>query len=412
MAMIGERVPEGWQARFKPSGPLRYVGAAFLMFWLCGWAVGEGIALTLLAKGVLALMNGAPFDEGRSPLQVGPALAIGAFLLLWLSLWTVGGVAAIGEVLRLLWAEDRIIANGSGLTVMRSRGPFRGRREIPRDVVRGILLVPRNDALVAETARARIELTRLGSHPDREEAAAALRSELGLPEKMPEPVTAVLPKGWAELITPEGERAVAVDAATQRVQARVAGVLALTVEGVAVALFVQAVHRLILLPIAIFAGLGGAGLTWAAVWLAYGRMEWRIGSGQLTLRRRFGASTKDLFEARRLELVVSRDSDGDQWFALEALRGGTPAPGPQHWSSGQSKDRRRITATVHEPTVPRLLGVWLSRAAGVPLEDRTSREAQEADISLSLDQLEKSGPLGRAAARLIGNAVNQRRKSA
>ena len=153
MAMIGERVPEGWQVRFKPSGPLRHVGAAFLMFWLCGWAIGEGIALTLLAKGILALMNGAPFDEGRSALQVGPALAIGAFLLLWLSLWTVGGVAAIREVLRLLWAEDRIIANGSGLTVMRSRGPFRGKREIPRDVVRGILLVPRSDALVAETER-------------------------------------------------------------------------------------------------------------------------------------------------------------------------------------------------------------------------------------------------------------------
>jgi len=410
--MIGERVPEGWQVRFKPCGPLRYVSAAFLLFWLCGWAVGEAVALAFLAKGVLALMNGAPFDEGRSPLLLGPALAIGGFLLLWLSLWTLGGLAAIGEVLRLLWSEDRLIANASGITVARSRGPFRSSREIPRDSLRSIIMVPRSDALVAETPRGRIELTRLGTHEEREESATALRSELGLREEAPGTGPAVLPKGWAEVITPEGERVVAVDAATQRLQARIAGLVAFAVGAFAFGLVVQALHRIIVIPIAILAAVGTIGMAWATVWLARGRMEWKIGSGYLTLRRRFGSSAKDLFEARRLELVVSRDSDGDEWIALEALRDGAVEPGPEHSSRGLSKNRRRITAALNEPTVPRLLGAWLSKAAGVPLEDRTSREARQAETTLTLDQLEKSGPVGRVAARLIGSAIGQRRKSA
>jgi hypothetical protein len=331
-------------------------------------------------------------------------------------MWTFGGIAAIGEILRLLWSEDRLIANAGGLTVIRSRGPFRSRREVPRDSLQQIILVPRNDALVAETARGRVELSRLGTHEEREETAATLRSELRLREEAPGTAAAALPKGWAEVITPEGERAVAVDAATQRVQARVAGLLATVVATIAFALFAKVPHQIIVLPVAILFTVGAIGLGCGSVWLARGRMEWKIGSGSLTLRRRFGSSVQDLFEARRLELVVSRDSDGDEWIALEALRDGIAGPGPEHWSrgqsNGQSRNRRRIMAALNEPTVPRLLGAWLSRTAGVPIEDHTSREAREADMKLSLDQLEKSGPLGRVAARLIGKAIDQRRKSA
>lgn len=398
--------------RLKPSGVARFVSAAFLVFWLCGWAVGEGIALWVLAKGILALMNGTPFEEGRAPLELGPALAIGGFLLLWLSLWTLGGVAAIAHVLQLLWSEDRLIAHGGGLTVVRSRGPFRGRRELPRDMLRRIVLVPRCDALAAETTRERIELSRLGTHAEREETATALRSQLGLNEAAFEAEAVTLPKGWEEVITPEGERAVAVSAATRRAQSRVVGVLALLVATIAFSIFQQAARELAMLPMGIIATLGAAGLVWAAVWLARGRMEWRIGNGYVTLRRRFGSTSEDLFEARRLELVISTDSDGDEWIHLEGLKGSLETPALGHWSQGHSKNRRRIASTMNEPTVPRLLGAWLARAANIPIEDRTSRENQEAEVKLSLDQLEKSGPLGRAAARFIGAAIDRGRKSA
>ncbi|TMQ64938.1 MAG: hypothetical protein E6K79_06225 [Candidatus Eisenbacteria bacterium] len=410
--MIGERVTEGWQVRLKSCGPMRYVSAAFLLFWLCGWAIGEGVALTFLAKGILALMNGAPFEEGRSPLQLGPALAAGGFLLLWLSLWTLGGIMAIGEVLRLLWGEDRLIVNAGGLTIVRCRGPFRSRREIPRDLLRRIVIDSPSGPVVAETPQGRIEITRLGTNEEREESAAALRSELGIREDAPRTDPVALPKGWAEVITPEGERAVTVDAATKRLRVRVVALAALAAGALAYGLVMESLHRVEVLPVAIIAVAGTVGVSWLTVWLARGRMEWRIGRGSLTLRRRFGSTIKDVFEGRRLELVVSRDSDSDEWIALEALGEGAAESRPEQWTRVSSKNRRRITSVLRDPSVPRLLGAWLSKAAGVPLEDRTRREARQAEITLTLDQLEKSGPVGRVAARLLGKAFDKTRKSA
>jgi hypothetical protein len=62
--------------------------------------------------------------------------------------------------------------------------------------------------------------------------------------------------------------------------------------------------------------------------------------------------------------------------------------------------------------MPRHLGAWLSKAAGVPLRDATTPEAREAEQAALRDQLAKSGPLGRAAARFIGNMEEKGRKSA
>lgn len=410
--MFGERTTEGWQVRLRPQGNAQYLAVAFLLFWLCGWAVGEVFAGSFLVKGVLAMMNGAPFDGGKDPLQAGPAVAMGGFLLLWLSLWTLGGLAAIAQVLQLLWAEDRLIAHAAGITILRSRGPFRGRREIPRDALRRLILVPRSDALAAETPKGRAELSRLGTRAEREEAAAALRAELGLSEGPSEPATAALPKGWEEVLTTDGARAMAVSAAIRRNQSRVVGVLALLVACVAFGVFQQAARELPLLPVAILASLGALGLTWGAVHLARTRTVWRVGNGFVTLRRSTGPSWEDLFEARRLELVVSTDSDGDEWFHLEALKGSADTPEPQHWSQGNPRNRRRIASAMNESTVPRQLGQWLARTAGIPLEDRTTPAAREAELSQLRAQLEKSGRFGRMAVRLLDGAIERPRKSA
>ncbi|MEK6238811.1 MAG: hypothetical protein N2C14_29195 [Planctomycetales bacterium] len=73
------------------GGAARYFGAAFLMFWLCGWAVGEIGVICVLGFGGLAMINGDVGLEG---------LFIGAFLAFWLTGWTFGGFFAI----RSLWA--------------------------------------------------------------------------------------------------------------------------------------------------------------------------------------------------------------------------------------------------------------------------------------------------------------------
>jgi len=83
---------------FRPHGAGRFGGAVFLLVWLCGWAVGEAVALLILGQGLWALLTG----PSEVPLRMAPALDAGAFLLAWLAIRTVGGVLAIQELFRLV----------------------------------------------------------------------------------------------------------------------------------------------------------------------------------------------------------------------------------------------------------------------------------------------------------------------
>ncbi|HET9253496.1 MAG TPA: hypothetical protein VFP58_15385, partial [Candidatus Eisenbacteria bacterium] len=68
------------------------------------------------------------------------------------------------------------------------------------------------------------------------------------------------------------------------------------------------------------------------------------------------------------------------------------------------KHRRQITSAIHDPTVPMRLGSWLSRAAGVPIEDRSAPEVRQMEIAVLKGQLDASGPLGKFALKLIEKA--------
>jgi hypothetical protein len=381
-----------------PRGAGRFVAAAFLLFWLCGWAFGECSAVWILAYGAVALMSREPFRaglaSGRSLLQIGPVLAAGAFLILWLFLWTLGGIVAIGRLFQLVWAEDRLLVEGGGLTLERRRGPFRRRRAFARDQLRRIALTGRQDALTLETPRESVELSRLGTHEEREAAAGALRTELGIPESGP--LGETLPKGWEEVITPEGSRAVVPNVRTRKAQSRVAAVLALALASVAVLLARESWSRIGLLPFAILFVLAAFGSGCVAVWLARGRMEWHVASGRVLLRRRFGSKVRDVFTATRFELTTTHNSsDNYPGFTLEGVSD----------AAGTAKSRLRITSKA-DPTVPRGLGAYLARAAGIPFEDRTTRGGSGPDFAALL---EKSGPLGRFAVRFAMNAQKRKR---
>src|SRR6185436_19420071 len=135
----------------RPRGFGRFVSAAFLAFWLCGWAIGESLVLWILIAGGIALLTGTPPEPGRELLEPGPAIAVGVFLLFWLTLWTFGGYAAITELLRLLWSRDAISADPACLRVHHRLGPFRSNVEIPRDRLCRIYVAPGDKSLRADT---------------------------------------------------------------------------------------------------------------------------------------------------------------------------------------------------------------------------------------------------------------------
>jgi hypothetical protein len=411
--MAGERTSDGYLIRLKPHGIGRFFGAAFLTVWICGWAVGEAFALWLLSTGAMALM-GVEMPAGpKVSLPAGPAVAMGAFLLFWLAIWTLGGVMAIREWLRLMWAEDRILVHGSGVRVTWCCGPFRRTKEYPRHTIRGVLLA-RHAALTLETEKERVELSPLGTLREREEAMTWLRSELAVGDGAgvsTDGAPVSLPKGWEESITAEGERALVPDRGTRRAQARFTGILTLVMAAAMLSLASGSLSSPSLIPGAILALCATLGLAWGTLWLVRGRMEWKIGSGRLTLRRRFAATLRDEFEADRLEVVVTRDSDGDEWFALEAVRGGEGAVNvvnPMEAARHARKHRRRITSALHDSTVPLRLGTWLSRAAAIPINDRTSAEARQFDIAVLKGQLDESGPVGKFALKLIEKVETKR----
>src|SRR6185436_18282332 len=185
-----------------------------------------------------------PIDHDR-PLPVLFLLMMGAFLLFWLSLWTVGGITAMGELLRLVWSEDRIVAGPAGITLHTSRGPFRKKVDIPRDEVRAIVPSARGSALAVETPRNTIVLTRNGTQAEREEVAATLRLELGLKDEPPGASTTWTP-GMAPMV----------------------GVIALGMAALAAFVVRKALGSVALIPPAVIVTAFALGLAWLAFWLA------------------------------------------------------------------------------------------------------------------------------------------------
>ncbi len=89
---------------------------AFLLFWLCGWAAGEGFAIWALA-GLIRQALAASSHPNTQPLveattrtaenaKNGGSLFAAGFLLFWLAFWTFGGIMAMRQVKRLIARKD------------------------------------------------------------------------------------------------------------------------------------------------------------------------------------------------------------------------------------------------------------------------------------------------------------------
>jgi hypothetical protein len=386
--LIGEKTFAGWEVRLRPSGTARFGFAAFLVLWLCFWIVGEGFAAFVLVHGLHALLTGLPLMGKEPPDTLGPLLLVGAFLLIWLAFWTWGGIAAMHELLRLLWAEDRFTVHPRGVTLTRRLGPFRSTRELPREAVRAVYVRLYQTALMAQVGQERLELSTLGTTEERTETAALIREAFTLPDRNGPLPSEALPDSWKEVPAPEGGALLVPDPKRRHGQALALSMVTAGGWIVAGSLARDAFRNPSLGALAAMSLAAVFWLTWKTVWLWRGRKEWRMEAGRLVQQRRFDGRVTVLGEGRRLELTDSTDSDGDHWYDLAAV--------------SDSGTRRSLLHTIHDPTDPRLLGEWLARRAGIPLDDRIPTVADRVrEIDAARDTLAATGKFGRWLSRLL-----------
>jgi len=353
-----EQTMAGLEARLKPHGVGRWGGVAFLSVWLCFWLVGEVVVLGILLAGGWALVTGQPFGSGNTPLETGPALFAGVFMLVWVTFWTFGGLMAWHELFRLAWSSDRLLARSDGLEVVNRVGPLTRRRWLLRDTLRSFFRIEGQRILQAETTTGLVELTRNGTPAQQEQLIATFTAELRLPDPSIHPP--LLPDTWREVRSPEGDAVVVKNPATSRTAARVMWLVTLPLIWAALTLLHEAWMKPSLGAIAAILAVVAGFALWGAVRLTWGREEWRLEKGRLIRQKRFGQRRREKFSGTALRLSETTDSDGDPWFKLELRDAGGAAPS--------------LHQVTHDPTEPRQLGRWLATRTGLPFEDRTTTE--------------------------------------
>ena len=185
-----------WVASFRPSGWSRWVGATFLTVWLAMWAVGEAFSLAVLFALVASALSPGLWRAIGAPkfaALIGAGWFFAVFLIVWVTLWTFGGLAAIHEWLRLIAGEDRVTWDGTGVERISRAGPIRRRRSWSRDEIERISTAGRARSLMLPTGREAHVLTAWGTLAEREALRDDLRRALGTSARR----HAELPAGWS-----------------------------------------------------------------------------------------------------------------------------------------------------------------------------------------------------------------------
>lgn len=385
-------LPDGEEIILRPTGLLRFLPAAFLAFWLCGWALGEIVVLVLLLGPVAGpLLEAAreilPFSGGRIPFPSGPLpLPVLAFLAVWLTFWTWGGISAAWELLRLLSGSDRYEVRPGSFTYRRVAGPFGRTRLFRAGSVEAIVDRRRKSQLLAVVAGKEIRLSAGVPKELGPWLAGRLRAALGLPTpgeatagaatsdpSAPSPAIApTVPSQWQATPRPEGGVVLAAPPGKSRKAVGCALLVALVVTAGAVALVAAAAAKRGRID-------GIVGIATAAVvatilvdalclWVAVARDTWVLSKGHVERRRTFGPwSRRRAVRNGTLGVRLSTDDDGDDWFELEARGEGGPLrleksmnAGPEvlafarfaSWHSGFPLDvPREVREAVGETTV-------------------------------------------------------------
>ena len=338
----------------RPVGWGRYIEVPFFGVWIAGWLIGELVALALLGgllAGLIAAVVGfeLPFASRLAPDGSVPFFLL--FILMWLTLWTVGGVAALRHFLRSLAGQDVVTVSPAGLELVWRAGPFRKRQTIPHGDIRRVRLRLNGTGLVVDTASGTVDVTDLGSRDERFALLGWLRQRLVLPDEAQARrlEAETLPPGW-ELETHGLETR--LTRPTRRTRAIQSGILwtlsGLVLTGFLPALSADTIGGGHLAALAV----GLLIVVWAT-WTTWGRSEWLVRHGQLTWRRRFRSWHREhVFEDAAIELLHKVDSEGDDRFTLRVR---------------STAARREIWSAIHDPAELASLAEWLSARTRFPV---------------------------------------------
>ena len=348
-----EKMNSGSTRSLRPTGIGRYVIVAFLSVWLVGWIVGEVFAITIL--GALFSSIAGAFPEHRPAWSAdffvgswaggGVAFAL-LVLLVWLTFWTIGGIAALTQLMRSLVGEDVIGLTPSGFDLVRRAGPFRRRYAFDRSGIRRLRIRPHDEAVVADTAKGSRVITKFGLPAERHEIADWLSRHLGLSDIDAE--TGTPPATWE--VRTEGEvaylRKVRPGARFTRsliswlLTAGVATAWYASLDPETSAGYVPALVLTLLLAA-------------VAAMITWGRRELIVCPGELTFRRSLAMWTADrVFRSARLELTHETDNDNDSRYELIVV---------------DAAGRRTVHAQPHDSGEVVDLGHWLAGRTGFPL---------------------------------------------
>jgi hypothetical protein len=335
-----EETADGTRVTLRPLGIGRWFGVLFLAVWLAGWAAGEAFAAWFLAG-----LVGAPLGlvEWKSAPLGAVALVMFAFLLVWLALWTLGGISAFFAMIRLACGADVFTLGADGWAFRQGIGRWgRSQRFGPGSVQR-LALRRRDRALIAEADAKTIVLSTYGTEADRRWLLDALRPIAGLaadapdrsigPQRRRSLEPAGPPAGYRVEPMPDGTTQVTMTAGRRLGQAGCLLFLVLFWNGI-VGVFLLAGLGAIHVKIEGGGGamtpgawgywlflspfiLVGLGLILGFLWSSFGREEWRVSRGLLEVHRAIpGRSWVRRYTDGTLLLDLTVDSDGDESWRL------------------------------------------------------------------------------------------------
>ena len=152
---------------------VRLLPAAFLGFWLCGWAMGEYFAGSMLVNALAERLAPGVHVGWLPPVRsTGTPTIVLAFLGVWVTFWTLGGVMAMGSLLELLVGQPILRWNDRHLDVVTQVGPFSRRKRIPLAGVREVTPGPMR-TLVITGAHGKLPSARSPTTPTRRSSPGA-----------------------------------------------------------------------------------------------------------------------------------------------------------------------------------------------------------------------------------------------